>query len=173
MSFQLHIAATRNDWIELFGKANGDEILRFYASSTSSEEAGIPMRLELLPDLGTAKTGILVQETAYLAIPTTQRVVHREIHQHNGEIRHAVDQLTNSDSFSFRPGGLWANNFFLIGEMSSVYKVGVAADVVKRMRRILRKTFDFRGIYWIGPECQCLYSHCTFTLDYRYPTNWG
>ena len=172
MSFQIHIAATRNDWIELFSKIDGDEILQLYASEASNVESIIPTRLADVPELGIARTGILVQEPYYLAIPVTGRIVPREIHQDDGLIRYAVDQLTNHDSFSFRPGGLWKNDYYVIGEMSSVHNAGVASEVVKKMRKIMRKTFKFGGIYWISPECQRLYSHCTFTMDYRYPTVW-
>jgi hypothetical protein len=173
VGFQLHIAATRNDWVELFRQANADEPLRFYRTTVSDLESITPMRLEDIPDLGIARTGILVQEDYYLALPATERVFAREIRQNDGVIRYEVDQLTNPDSLNFWPGGLWKNDFYVFGEMSSVHKSGVCADVVKKMRRIMRKTFEYSGIFWIGPECRRLYSHCTFTYDFRTPTAWG
>ena len=159
----------KNDWLDLFNKANAVEQLRFYRTVSSHLESISPIHLNNIPNLGTARTGILVQEDHYLTLPATERAVPREIHQNNGEIRYNVDQLANPDSFYFWPGGIWKNDCFLLGEMASVHNVGFTVAIVKKIRYVMSKTFDFQGAYWIGPECQRLYSHFNITTDYRYP----
>lgn len=170
MSFRLRIAATREDWIGLLGEVNGGELLQFYPMVAPSREDIAPVRLENLPGLGTAKSGILVQEESYLALPATERAVPREIRQNNGDIRYVLDQLTHPDSLIFRPGGLWQSDCYLIGEIASLHDFGLAVKAAKKLKSVVKKRFYFREAYWIGPECHSLYPHCTFTTDCRYPT---
>ena len=170
MGFQIFVAATKNDWIELFARANGGEQLRFYANKAAQLDSIVPLYLNDIPNLGHAQSGIQVQEPCYLALPATEPVVPREIRQTNGVIRYSIDQPTNPDSFSFWPCGLWKDDWFIISEMNSAHQVGRSLDVVKKMRSIMRRTFEYNDLCWIGPECRRLYSRRAITTDYRYPS---
>ena len=167
MAFTLRMAATREDWLNLFRKVKGDELLRFYPTYTYSWDEISPQHLEDLKGLGLAKRGILVQEDSFLAVPATVQVVSQTIHQDDGTIRYSMTQLTNPDSFIFRPGGLWGSSYFIIGEVSSLYNTGIAAGIGKKMRGAIRRHFHVHEGSRVGPECYALYSDRTFTTDYR------
>ena len=165
--YRINLAATRNDWINLFRSVEGNEVLHFYRSVAHTSAEIIPYRLEDLPRLGAAKFGLLVQEDYFLAIPFTNDVRPRKIEQRDGNIRYAIDQQENSDSFVFRPGGLW-NEYFVIREISSLYGSGFCAEVARKMKTQIRRTaYQNKTIYRVGPECQQVYSNLTFTTDYR------
>ena len=128
------------------------------------------IHLNNIPNLGTARTGILVQEDHYLTLPATERAVPREIHQNNGEIRYNVDSIGQSQLVLFL-ARRYLEERLLSSRRNGVRSpnVGFTVAIVKKIRYVMSKTFDFQGAYWIGPECQRLYSHFNITTDYRYP----
>jgi hypothetical protein len=170
MAFRINIAATRNDWIRLLKEARGEDLLRFYAMTAPERDQLAPMRLEEIQGLGIARFGILVQEASYLALPATEPPIPEEILLNRGGRRHALDQRNNPDSFILRPGGLWKEDCYLIGEISSLHSVGLAFDVSRKIKNALRRTCQSRSIYWVAPECLERYSHCAFTADCRFQT---
>src|SRR5919202_710799 len=126
MTFRLDIAATRQDWIDLFSRGSADELLRFYLVFAADLESLNPMRIIDIPNLGIAKTGRLVQEVPFIALPATEQPAPREIRQNDGIIRYVMDHGTNLDSFILRPGGTWQNDVYIVGEISSLAKSGLA-----------------------------------------------
>src|SRR5262245_42760344 len=107
MGFQVFVAATRHDWCELFLEAKVLSKLKFYPMSTDALDEVVPMKLDDLPGLGSAKCGILVQEPSFIAFTIATEPMIRTIHRNEGGIRYAIDQLQNHESFIFRPGGIW------------------------------------------------------------------
>ena len=162
---RINLAATRTDWVNLFAGLN-DELL-FYPVSAASLEEMRPCRIGEIPGLGTAKTGVLILEDAFLVIPAAQSLVPRKIIQNNGSVGHAADQTTNKESFIFRPGGVCENGF-VIGEISSLYSAGACAEAARTIKtQMRRKAYQNRGDYKIAPDCFRLYSDLFFATDCR------
>jgi len=167
MGFRISIAATREDWIDLFFESNIIELLNFYPMSTNALEDVASLRIDEVPNLGVAEFGALVQENSYLVLPANEPPAPREIHLNSGGIRYAFDQLINPDSLIMTPGGLWKNNCYVVGEVSSLHNTGISVTVPKKIRSVLRKKYRYSDGYWVGPKCIDQYSYCKFDADCR------
>jgi len=167
MGFRLSIAATKADWINLFEEANLIDLLSFYPTSTWAFEGIIPMRLGDVHDLGNLKFGDLIHEDRYLVLPVNEPPLPREIRLNIGGVRYALDQLINSDSFMFSPGGVWEDDCYVPGEISSRHKSGISVLVPKKIRNVLRRKYRYLNGDWIGPECSRLYPHYRYSTDCR------
>lgn len=167
MSYQLFVAATRNDWVALFQATKGNDLLGIYHSGLLSEPPELPYEVDTIPDLGQVKYGSMVAEASYLVLPTELPLYVETVKQNSGGVKYDVSQIGNLDSFVFRAGGPF-NDCFVVGEISSLYKVGIAANFGQRLIGRVRRHYFQSDHFWVGPECYTLYKDTHyFTEDCR------
>ncbi|UYZ59319.1 hypothetical protein [Hymenobacter latericus] len=114
------------------------------------------------PSLGLIpKLGIALRDSAhspnYLVLSTSCEVQVRAIPQRSGGIKYAVDQLSNPDTISFRPGGIHKEGVLIEGTISTAYKAEFSQPIIKLFRRAIAQYFQkFDYGCYIGVQAKLL-----------------
>jgi hypothetical protein len=110
-----------------------------------------------LPNLGLAPSGDSVHEPAFLVINRNNAVVVREVPQHKGGFKFAIDQLHNPDSTVFQPCGLHREGILIAGRIATTGATPAALALHQLMVRTVTRGFCRIQSYWLGPEALTLF----------------
>ena len=88
----------------------------------------------------------------YLVTAAGCQVAIREVRQDRGGVRYAIDQLTNSDSIVFQPGGLYPPNILLNGRAGSVSDSPFSTQVYRAFTSAIGKAFQRVNAFYVGPQ---------------------
>jgi hypothetical protein len=108
-----------------------------------------------IPDLGRASAPSAVGCASFLVCATdsTVKIRHR---RSDGIDRYFVDQLFNTDTVTFSPGGAWNQDIYLYGRVATASTTETSKQLMKRFRAGIRKYFVTIGAYYVGPEARRL-----------------
>ena len=168
MGFRLSVTATRDDWLSAFGDTSDALPVRFHLLEMHPSETIPSFTLAQIPGLGEATHGILTLETACLATPTERLVNPYGVERNDGSVVYYVNQVSCPDSFVFRPGGAFRDDYFVVGEISSLYDQGIAPKFAQKVMQRIRRKFHRAPHFWLGAECFNRHAETgVFTDDYR------
>lgn len=166
MGFRLQVAATKNDWLSVFQQIRDSNKLKFYPCGVHMSTEVSACSLEAIPDLGVALKGFSISEPAYLA-SAEEKMVFRKFQLLEGGMRYSLDQSLNPQSFILIPAGIFQGAYFVAGEISSIYKDGLAVTIARHAISYIRRHW-FSDEFCIGPECYSLYKDSReFGIDFR------
>lgn len=87
----------------------------------------------------------------------------REIKLVAGGVRYAIDQLTNEGSIIFRPGGIYKNEYLIVGQISTMNNGAESIRIFKIFEKALRKMSCKKvGRYYLGEDAMQLYGKMRF-----------
>lgn len=92
----------------------------------------------------------------YLVMERSCPVSTRTIHQENGSIKYAIDQLMNPDSVTFLHGGFYSTDILLYGRVATSSETVVAIRLQRAFLAALAKKFVKVKSYFVGPEALTL-----------------
>lgn len=93
----------------------------------------------------------------YLVTPAGQSIVIREIPQKAGGIRYAIDQLSNPDSITIQPGGIYPPNILLYGRAGTVSSTAFASQLQRTFSSAVAKFFEHIGAFYVGTQAHELW----------------
>jgi hypothetical protein len=88
----------------------------------------------------------------YLVFPKEMNLNIRDVPQHSGMKKYAVDQLLNPASIAFRPGGLFGKGFLIVGRIGSASNQPESLRLLKEFSRALTHNFQRHDMYFVGNE---------------------
>jgi hypothetical protein len=93
----------------------------------------------------------------YLVTPLDYRVTIRDVSQASGGICYAVDQLANSESIIFQPGGIYPPNVLLHGRVGSASSSDFSKQIYRAFTSAISKYFQRVQAFYVGPQAQELW----------------
>jgi hypothetical protein len=109
----------------------------------------------------------------YLVSPVDVPVAIREVPQHAGGIRYAVDQLINPDSVVLLHGGFFRPEILLYGSIGTASVSPVAKALYRAFANSIAKVFSRNKGYWVGPEAvELLNRGCRLTIGADSPQDY-
>ena len=164
MGRSVFVAATKRDWIDVFGEVAQE--VRFYGNGPTHEEYRTSCLLQDLPGLGESVTGEHVNPT-YVGLLSSTSLLPKRIQCSNGTILHGFDPRRNPDYILFSPGGVFRESHFISGELLTSCNEGDLAMMIKRVIGRIRRRFERGNFFYIGPECFRLYNNSRiFAFNY-------
>jgi hypothetical protein len=74
-----------------------------------------------------------------------------------GVERYCVDQLSNPDSITFTPAGVWSPDVVLHGRVATVSESPISQALMKRFNSAFRAQFTKVQAFWIGHNARALF----------------
>jgi hypothetical protein len=105
-----------------------------------------------IPDFGCAIHPTAVANPTYLTAIQGTHIHSQAVPQKSGGTLFAIDQMENSDTITFRPGGRFGNASILCGMIGTVSESPVSRDLYKFIAQAFRKRFAKRQEFLVGPE---------------------
>ena len=155
MSFSVFVAATKQDWIDVFGEVAQE--VRFYELGPTVEERRTSSALEDLPGLGECSTGRHGDPT-YFGLLLSTNLLPVRVQCLDGTIVYSLDGRQNPDHIMFSPGGVFRESHFIAGELLASCNEGALAVMIRRVIGRIRRRFERGNFFYIGPECFRLYN---------------
>lgn len=112
-----------------------------------------------IPDVGLKQIGDSVaSEHRYMLVPKTTKINIREVPQHNGEIRFAIDPKLNPEVVELTPGGLYVGNenALIAGRVAYVFESMFTSRVYALIIHAMRLRFTKVGKVFVGNEAMTL-----------------
>lgn len=160
---RIQIAATEKDWIDFFSRVDNSSTFDFYKRGRHSDSNILSFKYENLECIGVSKTGIYVGDDSYLIdIDSSFKI--RQIEGISEQV-YVVDGVMNKDAITFYPGGVFGEEYFVIGELSSQSTLG--GKVLREWSKIIRK-WRREGAIYFGEDCAARMKDKFFTFDYRH-----
>jgi hypothetical protein len=125
-----------------------------------------------IPDLGIAGYGIKGLNKYYLVLPFDISLILREVAQHAGGTAFFVDQLYNSNSILFRPGGLWQGTAIIPSIVDTLSDDGEAKAIIHEFAKGVRKFKRIKSVAVGNNALFRLEQGLRFTDDVRSPTEY-
>jgi hypothetical protein len=106
------------------------------------------------PDLGTTISGDWNRIDNYLILKRSIPINIREVPQRTGEIKFAVDQLTNPKSIELKLGGIYQKkeNVIVAGRVSTISDVEDSKELYKLFTNKIKKGFEKIGTFYVGKK---------------------
>src|SRR5262249_49812017 len=104
-----------------------------------------------IPNLGKANADSSSACEAFLVCNRETPINLRTVQGNNVE-RICVDQLLNSDSVEFKPGGVWNEDVVLHGRVATASESQMSQTLMKRFQAAIKKAFSKVKAYYVGPQ---------------------
>jgi hypothetical protein len=92
-----------------------------------------------------------------LVVDRGTAIVIRDVPQHAGGIKYAIDQLNNPDSTVLWPGGMHGSDVLISGRIATTGLTSAAKELQREMIRAVTKDFRRIGTFWLGPDALRLF----------------
>lgn len=154
---RIHFYATREDLEPVFRGIEAAASFR-YARTGSHASRAFPEYSSALeiPSLGRATGDQTMACEGYLVVPKEEKIEIREIRLASGGTRYAVDQLVNPRSIVFQSGGLYDVGIMIGGRAATTGQSEEANEIFSLFRKWLKKTFQKRQAFYVGPAAMRL-----------------
>lgn len=101
----------------------------------------------------------------YLVTPAEAIVHIRDVPQHSGGVRYAVDQLINPDSITVQHGGFFRPDVLLYGRVGTVSASDFSRRVYRAFSAAVAKQFVRVRSFYVGPQAHALLGQgCRLTI---------
>jgi hypothetical protein len=148
---QTQFFALNVDLLPMLDRVESKEPLRYVRAgrslSPNYESFG---RGEEIPDLGTANYSSSMGCNRFLVAEPRVNINVRLVQQSDGVDSYHIDQLLNPDTIVFWPGGLWANDILLYGEVGTASNSEASRRLMARFRSAIKKQFAKINGYYVG-----------------------
>lgn len=169
--------ATRGDLLALFSAVETMGSLKYLQTGNFSAEgyAGERAAQQLnsgadIVGLGVAGSHSSAGCSQYLVVESSEPIELRRIVAKDGQARILVDQLLNPNSIVVNVGGMYRENVFIEGLVSTTGVTPQAKRLFERWRRQLKRVWVKVGPYFLGPNiCQLDVANVRFTVDAMNP----
>lgn len=122
-----------------------------------NKEANAFLSASKIEDLGISRYGGNAKDAAYLVMRSDVMSTLREVPQKAGGALYALDQLMNPDSVVLRPGGLFADQTLIGGQVGTASGSEESVALYETLGRGLRSACKKVRSYWVGPEARVLW----------------
>lgn len=162
MSKEIFFFATKSDLIAGLKSLEESRLVKYVESGLfDSKDVPIFLSCNDIETLGVNLCGDH-QSESYLVLDRDIDLKIREVPQVRGGIKYAIDQLENGASVVLWPGGMYKQDYLIIGHLATISNERVSLELFKDIRKNLIKGFKkSRGCY-IGPEALKLYGEIRF-----------
>jgi len=109
-----------------------------------------------IPILGRATAESWVACESFLVCQRESPIILRSLQGSSSGERVCVDQLANSDSVEFKPGGIWNEDVLLNGRIATASESQISQALMKRFKAAIRKTFSKVRAFYVGPKALAL-----------------
>lgn len=139
---QIPLYATPEDWRHLIATVSSQRSLKLVKMGLfTAPVAQACNRVEDLEPL-----------SSYLVLDEASKVCMRAVPQREGDVKHAVDQLGNTDSVVLHLGGMEGENRLLAGQMGTAQIEKISQDLYALFTQEIKKTFVKVKSYYVGPQ---------------------
>lgn len=114
-------------------------------------EVQVYMSFSEIVDLGVNRSGNH-QSESYLVLDQAVELQIREVPQSKGGVKYAIDQMNNTSSIVFWPGGVYKENFIICGHIATISNESLSLALYKEFSKKLLKGFKKVGRYYLSPE---------------------
>lgn len=111
-----------------------------------------------IPNLSIASAGAAERERSFLVLYDEREVRPRNVSQRGGGVRIAIDQMNNSNSIVFKPGGRFEQGCIIRGEISTTSEHQESLQLFKVFSKGLTKGFKKIHRDLVGAEALQLMS---------------
>jgi len=168
---QRHFFAMPDDLLPVFEQA--EKKLNLAYSLTGLFESPQPIIIEAgarLPSLRLAAEGSSSSNPTYLVTAFGNAVNVRPVPQSTGDVRYAVDQLTNPDSVTFTHGGLFLPDTLISGRVGTVSDTPIAKAIQSAFCNAIGKLFTRINAFYVSPGASEMLSRgCRLTHAVQSP----
>lgn len=154
---QLHFFAAKEDLQSLLRAVERRVSISYVRMGPSSSTVAERFASgDSIPNLGRAERDSAAACDEYLVIPDKRIVEVRPVRTTDGTLQYFVDQLSNPNSVTFAPGGIWSKEVLLNGRVATVHDDADSQNLMKNFASELRKSFHKVKAYWVGPQAEVL-----------------
>lgn len=154
---QIRFFALREDLIPVLEAFEAPDPLKYIPTGTSDSSDYMTFRHGVdIPDLGNASNATAINSASFLVCSPDVEINIRSLTIAGGKTRFAFDQLSNPDTVTFTPGGLWECDILLHGRVATVSQSKVSQALVRRYLKALQKTFNKVKAFYVGPQALVL-----------------
>jgi hypothetical protein len=154
---QIHFYALQGDILPVLEAVERDGPLK-YVLFDNSTRPDFPTfsRGADIPNLGKAdwETGSTSKTFVVGSTATPMRVT--KIMGDDGKPRYCMDQLSNPDTVTFTPAGMWGDDVVLSGRVATASDSPISQALMKRFNSAFNKRFTKVKAYRVGPEALAL-----------------
>ncbi|MFC5530164.1 hypothetical protein [Cohnella yongneupensis] len=156
MSKEVLFFATKSDIMSGLQKIEGEYSLKYVRSGLfDNEDVKIYSSALEIEELGYNKSGNGLTH-AYLVMDQSTQLNIRNVPQQRGGMKYAIDQLINTESLLFAPGGLYGDGYLIFGRITTISSLPVGLNFFKEFTKKVTKGFIKIGRYYVGPEAKLL-----------------
>lgn len=173
MSKEIFFFATKSDLIVGLNSFEESRLVKYVKTGLfDSRDVPIFMSSDDLGTLGVNLSGNH-QSESYLVLDRITNLEIREVSQSKGGIKYAIDQMANSASVAFWPGGIYKQDYLICGHLATISNEQASLELFKDFSKTLIKGFKKSGRYYIGPEALKLDEKFRFiTMNINQPTEY-
>lgn len=131
--------------------------LKYVLAGTSDSSAYLtfPRGIDI-PEIGTASNESAINCTSFLVCSSDVQIRVRRLPLTGGKTRFAIDQLSNPETITFSPGGLWESDLLLHGRVATASESKASEALMRRFQTALQKTFTKVKAFYVGPQALML-----------------
>lgn len=102
------------------------------------------------PNIGIVLSGDWNKVDNYLILKSTRTLNIREVRQRTGELKFAVDQMTNLKSVELKLGGVYKDNIIVAGRIATISEDEESIEIYKLISTKIKKAFKKIGSFYVG-----------------------
>ncbi len=150
---RVNFYATSHDLHEILREAQiKNELFGLRAGSHSSNEVQITRHLREIKGFNDPCPADSAQAPRYLVWMESCNISYRKLETASGEVRYIADTTNNPDAILLQPGGRYAPQILIAGELSSTSEAKAAKTLFAHIKKIIEANFKKIKSYYIGPE---------------------
>jgi hypothetical protein len=149
---QLSFFGVRADLEDLLRSIEANRPLQYVETGTFEDADISSIALLNSADLGRSFTGAASTDRSYLVTSSESPVEVRPVPQKSGDVRYAIDQMSNPQSIVLKPGGTYGDSCVIAGQVGTVSDHPESLDLQRLFEREIRKRFAKVKSYFVGRE---------------------
>ena len=154
---QTHFFALRDDILAVLRAVEHESLTYTRIDNQLQPDFDQYKRGEDIPGLGTASAASGVACTTFLVTRRTTKIQVEESAGLAGVRRYHVSQLSNPDSVTLTPAGVWTDGTILYGRVATCSGSEISKTLMRLFRGAIRQRFAPMHHYWVGPQAlDCL-----------------
>lgn len=106
------------------------------------------------PNIGRAISGDWNKIDGYLIVKRTMPIKIREIQQRSGELKFAVDQMTNPKSIEIKLGGVYKDNVIVAGRIATISEDIESIELYRLFTSKIKKGSKKIGSFYVGKKAE-------------------
>ena len=179
-SRSLQLFCAYGDLVSVFGDVEASVDLSYTRTGLFAEAKRPTFRSgKELPDLGISQAGETSREPSYLVWRAGVSPIVRPVAQKAGGTLYAVDQSLNPSSIVLKPGGVYADQCVIAGQLGTICEDEESVELYGKFATAIQDRCQRIGAYWLGPEAVSLLRagrrltigiNASTALDLRAPT---